>query len=102
MAIVYRKAPAFMGKTLNLHVGGGDKRIEDDFESSSPNLARFVGMGFLVRVDTEEEAKAKKKVEAARKKASDDAAKKATASKKKAAAKADGNGGKGKATKKKD
>jgi hypothetical protein len=47
----YRKAPAFMGKHLVLHVGGGDRTIGDNEILSGPFWKKFVEAGLLVPVE---------------------------------------------------
>jgi len=44
----YLKAPAYVGKELSLYIGGGDRKIQDGVYYFGGNLAKFVGMGFLV------------------------------------------------------
>lgn len=46
----YRKARAWVGKELSLHLGRGDMKIRDGVDYDDPRLARFVSLGFVVEV----------------------------------------------------
>lgn len=49
----FKKAKAWMGKDLSLHVGGGDKKIFDNVVLVGAEYAKFVGLGFLVEIKDE-------------------------------------------------
>jgi hypothetical protein len=46
----FKKAKQWIGKDLTLHVGGGDRKINDRDILEGPQWARFGGMGFLQEV----------------------------------------------------
>ncbi len=52
----YKKAKAWMGKDLSLHVGNGDRKIFDTETLEGSQFEKFVQMGFLVRVGEPEVA----------------------------------------------
>ena len=52
----FQKAPAFMGKSLTLYVGGGDRTIGDGEVLEGPYWQKFVDQGFLVPYEEEPKA----------------------------------------------
>jgi hypothetical protein len=52
----FQKAPAHMGKSLTLYVGGGDRTIGDNEVLEGPYWQKFVDQGFLVPFEEKEEA----------------------------------------------
>ena len=54
----FKKAPAYVGKSLKLYVGGGDRPIADDEELEGAYWQKFADQGFLVPVEEEAPAPA--------------------------------------------